>query len=283
MWPASSFPISQRSSRFVTVTPCVHGQSASLLIAMVLTCRVRPVELGYQAISTGRREPGPIAEICLQESLFKARPDVPAESLPSHHSSVGSPGQLTLSHITVSTCSHSAPPQPSPHISLPHSPSPCHLYILILSLFLLHHTSVLHLPSLPSFLVFVSFSSHLLIIFYICPFVSFFYIFSASFFFSFYVLSFTDFFFPFISVSFCVLWSFTFFPISVLPYLFSSLFPYFLCFHCSPHSLSFHLISFSFLSSCHLPAIVSCLFLFLTSSPSPFATSSVLCLTMLQA
>lgn len=66
-----------------------------MLICMALTCGVRPVDVGYQAISAGLGEPGRIAAICLQDSLFRAGPDVPAERLPSYHSSVGSPDLLT--------------------------------------------------------------------------------------------------------------------------------------------------------------------------------------------
>ncbi|TKS79536.1 Band 4.1-like protein 3 4.1B [Collichthys lucidus] len=47
-----------------------------------------PVEVGYRDISAGAERAGPeIAEIRLQESLFRAGPDVPAQRLPSHHSS----------------------------------------------------------------------------------------------------------------------------------------------------------------------------------------------------
>lgn len=45
--------------------------------------------------------------------LFRAGPDVPAERLPSHHSSVGSPSQFDLFYVTVSPCC----PYSSPSIS----------------------------------------------------------------------------------------------------------------------------------------------------------------------
>lgn len=48
---------------------------------------------------------GWIAAICLRDSLFRPRPDVPAERLPSYHSSVGSPAALSTSYVTVSPSS----------------------------------------------------------------------------------------------------------------------------------------------------------------------------------
>ncbi|MED6238030.1 hypothetical protein ATANTOWER_004974 [Ataeniobius toweri] len=61
---------------------------------MTLTCRVTWLEVGYRAIST-----------CLLEPLFRPGPDIPAARLPSHHSSVGSPG-LASSRLSDSYLFH---------------------------------------------------------------------------------------------------------------------------------------------------------------------------------
>lgn len=51
------FPSDHIEAGLLTVFFCVRRQGTSLLMGMVLTCRVRPVEVGYQSISTGLREP----------------------------------------------------------------------------------------------------------------------------------------------------------------------------------------------------------------------------------
>lgn len=106
IWPSSYFPIRPHRSRFITCDP-VCPQTRYVFVDR------HGVDLQSQTGGGGvsghlcrtKREAGWIAAICLQESLFRAGPDVPSERLPSHHSSVGSPGLLSLSYVTVSPLS----------------------------------------------------------------------------------------------------------------------------------------------------------------------------------
>lgn len=104
-----------------------------MLRQTALTSKVSLVDMGYRFISTGSVEPGRIAAICPQQSLFKVGPDVPAERLASHHSSVESQGSSPPSTTSLYHCLPSFPllsswPPCSPHfISTPSPPVFCAL------------------------------------------------------------------------------------------------------------------------------------------------------------
>lgn len=156
------FPSDHIDAGLLRVTWCVRRQGTSLWIGWRWPLES---EVGYQAISAELREAAGSLRSACWSSLFRARPDVPAERLPSHHSSVGSPGQLSLYYVTVPftplllspSLSHllfSLHPAPLSFSSPPLCPYNLSSTTLLFSLFFLF----LHVSSMCPSLLSISFS-----------------------------------------------------------------------------------------------------------------------------
>lgn len=103
IWPASPpVPIRLHRCRFINCDP-VCPQTMYVFVDQDGESRTGWGRLSGHLQRTERV--GWIAAICLRDSLFRPRPDVPAERLPSYHSSVGSPAALSTSYVTVSPSS----------------------------------------------------------------------------------------------------------------------------------------------------------------------------------